>query len=71
MKTFTSKMRLDEQKRLDEINASGRYSFNQTIDNNGHIHVDCDLDTYVRELGLISMEEHIKRLNQIENDHTN
>ena len=52
----------EAQKRLDRINRSGRYSFKQTIDARGCIHVDCDLETFVREMNLISAEDMMKKL---------
>lgn len=65
MKKLDKKVLLDGQKKLDEINRSGKYSFNQTIDENGHIHVDCDAETFIKETGLITLDEHIKRLGDI------
>lgn len=68
---LSKKVLLEEQKRLDEINASGKYSFNQTIDENGEIHVNCDAETYIKEMGYIPLEEHIRRLNKIADEYTN
>ena len=74
---MTDKVKLSEseirerQKRLDEINSSGKYSFKQTVDEYGIIHVDCDADTLIQEMGYITLEEHIKKLNDIENKYAN
>ena len=68
---LSKRVLLEEQKRLDEMNASGKYSFNQTIDENGEIHVNCDAETYINEMGYIPLEEHIRRLNEIANEYTN
>ena len=59
------KVLLEEQLKLDEINRSGKYSFNQRIDDNGDIHVDCDVETFIRETGLITLDVHFKRLGEI------
>ena len=55
---------LKEQQLLDEINSSGKYSFNQTIDDNGDIHVDCDAESLIKEMGFIPAEEAFKRFNE-------
>ena len=65
MRKLDKKVLLEEQKILDEINRSGKYSFKQTIDEYGHIHVDCDAETFIREMGLITLDEHFKRLGEI------
>lgn len=35
------------------------------IDDNGDIHVDCDAETFIREMGLITLDDHFKRLGEI------
>ena len=61
---LSKEVHLKEQQLLDEINSSGKYSFNQTIDDNGDIHVDCDAETLIKEMGLIPAEEAFKRFNE-------
>lgn len=74
---MTDKVKLSEseirerQKRLDEINSSGKYSFKQTVDEYGIIHVDCDAETFIQEMGDITLEEFIRRLDDIENKYVN
>lgn len=63
MTKLSKEVLLKEQQLLNEINASGKYSFNQTIDDNGDIHVDCDAETLIKEMGLIPSEEVFKRFN--------
>lgn len=65
MKNLDKIVLLEEQKKLDEINRSGKYSFTQTMDDNGHIHVDCDAETFIKEMGLITLEEAFKRYGEI------
>ena len=55
----------EQQKLLDEMNRSGKFSFNQTVDEYGIIQVDCDPETVIQEMGLITIEESNKRINQI------
>lgn len=64
MKKLSKKVLLKEQQILNEINSSGKYSFIQTIDDNGDIHVDCDAETLIKEMGFIPAEEAFKRFNE-------
>lgn len=64
MRKLDKKVLSEEQKRLDEINRSRKYSFKQTIDEYGHIHVDCDAETLIREIGGITKEEAFKRFGE-------
>lgn len=68
MKTLTNSLILEERKRLNEINKSGKYSFNETIDDDGNLHIDCSYEQYAEELGLIPLEEHLKNLGNIEHE---
>ena len=60
MRKLDKKVLLEEQRRLDKINRSGKYSFTQTIDEYGYIHVDCDAETFIREMGGITVEKAFK-----------
>lgn len=64
MRKLDKKVLLEEQRKLDEFNRSGKFSFTQTIDEYGHIHVDCDAETFIREMGLRTLNEHFKRLGE-------
>lgn len=57
MTLLSKEVLLKEQQLLDEINSSGKYSFNQTIDENGDIHVDCDAETLIKEMGFIPLKK--------------
>ena len=67
MRTQPNSLILEERKRLNEINKSRKYSFNETIDDDGHLHIDCGYEQYAEELGLIALEEHFKNLASLKN----
>ena len=69
MKKLSKEEIMNLQNIVDEEKHRNNYTFNTMVDEFGRFHVDCDLDSYVRELGLISMEEHIKILNRIQENY--
>ena len=64
MRKLDKKVLLEEQRKLDEINRSGKYSFKQTIDEYGNIHIDCDAETFIKETGGITLDEAFKRFGE-------
>ena len=66
MKKLSKEEIMKLQNKMDEEKRRNNYSFNLTVDEFGHIHVDCDSETFIRETGLIPLEEHIRRLNMIQ-----
>lgn len=66
MEKISKEERRRLQKLADQEKCRNNYSFNLTVDEFGQLHVDCDAETFIRETGLITMEEHIKRLNNIQ-----
>lgn len=67
MKTLPKSLILEERKWLNEINNSGKYSFSETIDDDGNLHIDWGYEQYAEELGLIVLEEHLKKLASLKN----